>query len=242
MLPKDTAELWNFLKEQRGMRGFILIGGSALSLRIGHRISEDLDVVYQGQRLPSTRLSALVKSLENSGFFLLATDDPGAAFEFEVAGLDLRDYQQDFLVNEKVKLTFFTPDQPLSAVLDPTSSETIRVASLDELFASKALICASRSTIRDWFDLRTLISDHGYSIADMQAVFERVNDLRNFDLALQRLCSATPGAGDPGLAAILTEPPSANEVAEFFRAKRAEFEAGQASRLALERLKKNDKC
>ncbi len=44
MLPPDTQEVWNFLKEQPALAGFILIGGSGLALRIEHRLSEDLDL------------------------------------------------------------------------------------------------------------------------------------------------------------------------------------------------------
>jgi hypothetical protein len=84
--------------------------GSALSLRINHRISEDLDVASRGNCLPSARLNALVRSFEEHGFQLVPTDDPAAAFEFESAGQELRDYQQDFLVNAKVKLSFFESD------------------------------------------------------------------------------------------------------------------------------------
>ena len=43
MLPKETEEVWNFLKEQKSLSGFVLIGGTALAIRIKHRTSKDLD-------------------------------------------------------------------------------------------------------------------------------------------------------------------------------------------------------
>ena len=90
MLPAETARVWDFLKQQAGMNGFIVIGGSALSLRINHRISENPDVASRGNCLPSARLNALVRSFEEHGFRLVPVDDPAAAFEFESAGQELR--------------------------------------------------------------------------------------------------------------------------------------------------------
>jgi hypothetical protein len=236
MLPAETASVCDFLKQQAGMNGFILIGGSALSLRINHRISEDLDVAFRGNCLPSARLNALVRSFEEHGFRLVPTDDPAAAFEFESAGQELRDYQQDFLVNAKVKLSFFAADSALESVLSPESSDRVRIASLDELFAAKALVCASRSTTRDWYDMRTLVQDHNFTIGNLHSVFEKVGNLYGFTIALQRLCSGIPQPGDPGLASVLDTPVSIDELAQFFRMKRDEFETQQSSKLAFERL------
>jgi hypothetical protein len=237
MLPEETSKVWDFLKFQRAMESFVLVGGSALSLRIDHRFSEDLDVAFIGLRLPTARLSALSRSFGERGFSIVPTDDPAAAFEFEAAGADLRDYQQDFLVNGKVKLSFFTADACLTQLLKSEDSNTVRIASLDELFASKALVCASRSTTRDWFDMRTLIQDHNFTVADIHNVFERVRNPMGFSIAMQRLCSGKPQAGDPGLAPLVELPPSADEFASFFQTKRNEFETQRASDVGLGRIR-----
>ena len=60
MLPPETARVWDFLKTQTALAGFILIGGSALALRLGHRRSEDLDLACPEPRLPLRRLEALL--------------------------------------------------------------------------------------------------------------------------------------------------------------------------------------
>jgi Nucleotidyl transferase AbiEii toxin, Type IV TA system len=147
------------------------------------------------------------------------------------------DYQQDFLVNGKVKLSFFTADASLTQLLKPEDSNTIRIASLEELFASKALVCAIRSTTRDWFDMRTLIQDHSFTVADIHSVFESVGNPMGFSIAMQRLCSGRPQAGDPGLAPLVEMPPSADELAVFFQTKRNEFETQRASDVGLGRIR-----
>jgi hypothetical protein len=241
MLRAETDKVWNFLRLQTGMNGFVLVGGSALALRISHRFSEDLDVAFSKLILPSSRLDALARSFGANGFDIVHTDDPAALFEFEAAGQNLRDYQQDFLVNGKVKLSFFTADEALTRVLSPEESDTIRIGSLEELFASKALVCASRSTTRDWFDMQTLIQNHNFSVADIHAVFERVGNPLGFSIAMQRMCSGRVRPGDPGLEPIIGPAPSTEELAEFFRVRLDEFETLQAAKIALERLEHPNK-
>ena len=50
MLPPETEQVWHFLKQQPALAGFVLLGVSALALRIGHRLSEDLDLA--GGKVP----------------------------------------------------------------------------------------------------------------------------------------------------------------------------------------------
>ena len=61
MLPPVTERVWIFLKEQPAQAGFVLVGGSALALRIRHRVSEDLDLACLDPHLPRTRLEALCR-------------------------------------------------------------------------------------------------------------------------------------------------------------------------------------
>lgn len=88
------------------------------------------------------------------------------------AGNQLEHYQQDYLANNTVKVTFFAPEPELNAALGFAPAAPLRVATLDELFASKALVCAERSKTRDWFDLYTLMTAHGYAIQDVHGFRE----------------------------------------------------------------------
>lgn len=44
-LPPATDRLWALLQHAGELDGFVLIGGTALSLQLNHRISEDLDFI-----------------------------------------------------------------------------------------------------------------------------------------------------------------------------------------------------
>ena len=171
MLPPATEQVWNYLREQPSLHGFVLIGGSALALLIQHRLSEDLDFVYPQTRLPRQRLNTLTKLAGEAGVGFQRNDNEAAAEEFATGGMELHDYQQDFVVNGIVKVSFFTPDPPLQRVLAAPAEATVRVASLSELFKAKCLVSALRSKSRDWLDLYLLLRDHGFTMRDYRAAF-----------------------------------------------------------------------
>lgn len=233
MLRADTLELWHFLKSQSALQGFVLVGGSALTLHIQHRVSEDLDFAWPGNQLPRLRIDALLRLATQAGFQLQRRDDPGSMDEFEIAGMNLHDYQQDFLVNGLVKLSFFAADEALSRILGKTVETTVaRVATLDELFASKALVAAQRSKTRDWFDLYVLMTRHGKTMEDMFETFLTAGNELQFDTALQRLCSGKPSLHDEGYEQLLQDAPSLEVMASFFRAQRDDYEQRQAALIA----------
>ena len=70
MLRPDTQALWDLLRQEPALGGFVLIGGTALSLHLGHRVSEDLDFAFDGPKLPRLRIEAL--SSERAEYFKLS--------------------------------------------------------------------------------------------------------------------------------------------------------------------------
>ena len=59
-LPQNTQKLFHRLKDDSRLGSFTLVGGSALAMHIGHRLSEDLDFNCFGHDLPSFKLDALL--------------------------------------------------------------------------------------------------------------------------------------------------------------------------------------
>lgn len=229
MLPPETERAWNFLKDQPALAGFVLVGGSALALRIGHRVSEDLDFVWTERRLPRNRLEALHRAAEASGFDFQRQDDEAALQDFAEAGLDLLDYQQNYLVNAKVKVSFFTAERPLARVLRASAEPTVRVATLDELFKAKCLVSAVRSKTRDWIDLFLLMRQYGFTMRAYQAAFGEADVASQCDIGLSRLCSGQPQKDDEGYAHLLPNPPTLAEMKAFFVAQRDQLEIETAA-------------
>ncbi|MFM8831881.1 MAG: nucleotidyl transferase AbiEii/AbiGii toxin family protein [Spartobacteria bacterium] len=212
-LPPATRAIWKRLQNETALKGFLLVGGTALSLRIGHRESEDLDFAFPGMKLPIGQLEVLRKKFPE----WTPNDNPASYDEFLNAGMSLHDYQQDFLTAENVKITFFAEDKDACSLLGPVWESGPRVAELAEIFALKALVSAKRSNSRDWFDLYTLIQDHGFTLHDFKRAFEKANRLKNLDIAFQRLCSAKPAESDPGFESLMPNPPTVEKMASFFR-------------------------
>jgi hypothetical protein len=175
MLPPSTERIWSFLKEQPALAGFVLISGTALALRINHRRSDDLDLVWLDRHLPSARLEVLLGVLSQAGLEFQRDEDEAAILQFAEAGLDLRNFQQNFLTVDAVKVSFFVPDRSVTKVLGHRPEPRIRVATLPELFKTKCLVSAMRSKTRDWFDLYLLLRHHGFSFEDFHKAFEEAD-------------------------------------------------------------------
>jgi hypothetical protein len=221
-LPPESARLWKDLEAEPLLAGFVLVGGTALSMRIGHRVSEDFDFLIPENGLPILRVDALERKLANAGHIIDRNDNPAAYDEFLNAGICLRDYQRDYLVDHSVKMTLFS-DPDTASLLLPGKPEGPRVAEFSEIFALKSLLAASRSKTRDWYDLYVLMTEYGFSVAHFVDVYKKANRLASVDIALNRLCSGKPDADDPGLEP-LGKMPTIPELRAFFRDIRDRYE------------------
>ncbi len=235
MLLPDTERVWQFLQRQPALAGFVLVGGSALALRLKHRISEDLDLVLPAQKLPRAPLDVLrlAAQAENLEFRLL--DDEAAVMAFAEGGLELHDYQQNYLVNDRIRLSMFTPEPSLAKVLTGPPEPRVRVATLPELFKSKCLVSALRSKTRDWFDLYVLLRNHGFTALDYRTAFLEAGLEPQCDIGLSRLCSGRPQADDEGYRHLMPDPPSLAEMRAFFTAMRDQLEQTLAAEVASRR-------
>ena len=128
MLRPDTQRLWEILQTCPAMRGFVLVGGTALTLRLGHRISEDLDFMWPAPRLPEGRVAGLQRWLDERDISLAANDSVAAIEEFNESGLSLLDYQRNYIAAGTVKLTLVAPEREVRHFLVPSPDAPLRVA------------------------------------------------------------------------------------------------------------------
>lgn len=230
-LPDDTREVWETLRETPRLKGFVLIGGTALTLRIGHRISEDLDFAYvAGPRLPRQRIEMLARETEAEGISMRLNQSPVAVEEFHNDGLDLADYQMNYVALDAVKVTFVRLDSLANKIFEgERPDEPLRVATTAEIFATKCLVCADRSKTRDWFDLWVLMTRHGFTMDDFYRVFQKYDAASKYDIASMRLRSGRPDPGDEGYEQLLTEAPALPALTDFFARGLDDIETRQAA-------------
>lgn len=171
-LPPPTRALFKRLKGEALLENMLLVGGSALALQIGHRLSEDLDFATLESKLPAARLDALMAVLEAEGrqVSLLTPQSQIESFRIN-SGRKLLNYARDYVV-DGAKLTFFArgssaPPNQLAWLAQSSKSSSgkgFAVLGLAGLFAMKALVLADRARSRDLFDLMVLIRDNGFTI------------------------------------------------------------------------------
>jgi predicted nucleotidyltransferase component of viral defense system len=236
-LPPETARLWRRLRAEPLLRGFVLVGGTALAMRIGHRSSEDLDFAYvAGQSLPRRVLDRLRAGLSDEGWNLASLADQAALQDVIDAGLDLEDRQQDYSVDDAVRLSFVRLRNNATSLLAAAGVGPLRVASLDEIFATRVLAAAERSRSRDWFDLYILMARHGYRVEDLERVCSRIGEPQQYDIVKTKLLACKPSAADEGYEHLLEDAPTPAQMSEFFAGAFNEFERmATVARIARER-------
>ncbi len=233
VMPAPTAWLFEKIQANPLTSPFILIGGTALSLHIEHRISEDLDFITLLPKLPRAALNELQKQLEANGHQIEHRVNPGAYDDFQISGLDLADHQQDWIV-DGVKMTFFSAEPPHAKILTQTQSKQkvelgFKIASLQELCQLKATVTASRSKSRDWLDLFILERDHQFGVSEWKEAFDQAGlTSMHFDIALNRMCKGKLDDEDEGYSTLLPNPPTIKEMQTKFGSLRSEYEKSLA--------------
>ena len=137
-LPAAARRLWRELDDTPSE--FVLYGGTALALRLGHRRSEDFDF-FSSREFDPVRLLSEVPYLRDA----------------EVVRQDANTLTCVVDREEPVRTSFFG-GLLLNRVEDPESvcERSIRVASLADLAATKAHVIQLRASARDYLDLDAL--------------------------------------------------------------------------------------
>lgn len=155
ILPQAQRRLWNELKNTP--QEFVLYGGTALALRLGHRTSEDFDFFSNRPFLPDV-LRKTIGYLQDA---------------------EMRQFEENTLtaiVNRDgpVKVSFFG-GLKLNRVQDPDvmPDNGIKVASLLDIAATKLATIQQRAQARDYEDVLAL-SGAGVSLSEMLAAAESV--------------------------------------------------------------------
>jgi hypothetical protein len=238
-LPADTQKVFDHLRSQALLKNFCLIGGSALALQIGHRLSQDLDFYFAGTALPRQALRSVLAEARASGFITRDMLSPAQLQQTRINfGTDLQDWVQDWAIGG-IKVSFstfegFTEQMRVVASFPRVAdaSTTFSVLGIEGLFASKAALLARRVRSRDLFDLKVLLDRQGYSIRQLYAAIRRVDPGANPDVHRDVLCGFMPlDVDDEGFSAINVQE-SVEDLFAFFRERIDAYEREEAKRIA----------
>ena len=209
-LPESTASLLEDLKDLKEVEGFFLIGGTALALQVGHRISEDLDLAWTRGNLPQAKIEAIVTKLAGNEKPALVTDQ-SALLNAENEGIDLHRTQQDWQIRD-VKLTFFAPYEPAQqAVYEraaPRQHGNLAILDPESVFELKCSLLFERKASRDLYDLWYFLEHGGKTVNAVLAAMDRRKEHRTRDSLLDLLAPPALHMDDPGFEPLLEGAPA----------------------------------
>ena len=186
-LHQQTQQVFRAIAQNSIARDFLLIGGTALSLHIAHRQSNDLDFIFSDTsgRLPVSSIDELIAQLRSIGHTTQLITNASEASKFRInTGERLSDYARDYAI-DGVKVTFFSANPSRhpkrfafwqNATRDRQHGVSFAVLSLDALRVAKTLVLQDRVRSRDLFDLMILMRDYGYSIESFFDTINRYSD------------------------------------------------------------------
>ncbi len=155
-LVKNTNEIIEPLSLLQCVSEFTLIGGSALSLQINKRKSEDLDFCIWTKDLkkekPEVDWPSIEKDLGNAG---------------KITSRNILGFDQVNFIISKVRVTFMTKQNNLSPVKKPVKIiNNITAADIPAIGAMKIELILRRSEFRDYYDIYSILRE-GVSIREL---------------------------------------------------------------------------
>ncbi len=193
MLDPDSARVLRTLGETDLGRRFVLVGGTALTLQLGHRVSRDLDLFTA---VPSTHLQVrqITGAIRRAGL---------------VGRAETVEADQVILEVDGVPVTFLA--YPFRFLCEPLRESGLAVAHPRDIAIMKAHAMGRCATARDYIDLAYLL-DKG--VVDMAAIVEgakavlRVGEAVEFSerLFLQQLVFTADLKDKDDAIAMLLEP------------------------------------
>lgn len=163
----ETLELLEILQKSKSLYGFFLVGGTALALHLGHRISVDLDLFFNNDFETANILQELHDDIE---FVVIMQKDKNSMI------INARKRYSD---NEFVKVDFVKYSYPL--INKVIKTEGIRLLSIEDIVAMKLSAIANRGAKKDFYDIYELLKK--YSLSDMFKLFsEKYPEIAHFHI------------------------------------------------------------
>lgn len=154
-LAPHTSELFEKISLLECIKPFVLVGGTALSLQLNLRQSEDLDFMRWKQS-PKDKLEVGISTIKH---------------ELETVGhidaMDIGDFNFVEFVVEGVKLSFYAaPRKQITSMQVMRYLNNLQLADIKSIGAMKMEAMLRRSKFRDYYDIYTILK-HGVDFNEM---------------------------------------------------------------------------
>lgn len=145
-LTQETEKVYERVSLMDCLKGLYLCGGTAQSLQMGHRLSEDLDFELIGTRKDRPKLDfhSIITELKE---------------KFDDARIEILGDEQflAYISEGKVKLSFFRPENPVPSINIGYTFNNINAPTLQDLLGMKVFTTGVRSEARDYYDIYCLV-------------------------------------------------------------------------------------
>ncbi len=232
-MPERTRRVFLALAQEPLMDGFVLIGGTALSIQIGHRLSEDLDLWLPAAAMSKERVDAILTHLGAQGMHHEFATPAWKLSQARINGIDLLAQSRDHVI-DGVKVTFFarndTPYRHFAGMKRIAGKTAFDIAHQDTIFAMKSWLISQRVRSRDLFDLMALMQ-RGKTLQDILDAGAQADPAWQREYAKEVLAGNVPlDADDEGFdsigLAITTE-----DIHRFFLEAVDQYEVEVATRI-----------
>lgn len=158
-MPANTKLVFAKLARHRFISNYTLVGGTALSIQIKHRLSEDLDFIFDGEKLNTATIKRNIAAIFP---------------DYRIIRQELP-WHIDFVIHN-VKVTFFSTGAialPFNVNAYSFSYKSIHICKAKTIASLKMAAIAQRNTMRDYYDLYMLMKYH----FSLKEIFDQTKEL-----------------------------------------------------------------
>ncbi len=155
--PQSTLAILKSLMELEVLEGFFLVGGTALALHLGHRVSVDLDLFTINEFACEDILLTLKDKYKYS---IIKKQDKNLMI------LNLSDPK---FPGHSVKVDFLRYPHPL--IDDPIRTDGLRILSVKDIIPMKLSAISGRGAKKDFYDIYHLLDD--FTLPQMMELFSK---------------------------------------------------------------------
>ena len=152
-----TLGLLKILMQYKSLRQFFLVGGTALALHLGHRMSVDLDLFLNKDFETTAILQELRLGLEVT---VVMQKNKNSM----ILNAKKRDSDNEFVKIDLIKY-------PYPLINEVRNIDGLRLLSVEDIIAMKLSAIANRGAKKDFFDIYELLKK--YSVSDMFKLFSK---------------------------------------------------------------------
>ena len=164
-IAKNTEAIIEKVSQLEGIKGWTLVGGTALAIQLDHRKSEDLDFMrwqsFKGERL-DVDWPAIRRQLETVG---------------EIQSIDILDHNHVEFVVSGVKFSFYAREDWSPVKSTVPFLNNIVLADVEAIAAMKMEVMLRRSKFRDYYDLYCIFQQDPDVMKFVKAAGEYSNHL-----------------------------------------------------------------